>query len=50
MENKELLATVSCVAEKFNIHNVSDVETCNIGHINGTFFAQSDNGKSLFIE
>ena len=45
MENKELLAIISCVAEKFDIHNVSDVETCNIGHINGTFFAQSDKGK-----
>lgn len=45
MENREILAMISSVAEKFGIYGIKDVETCNIGHINGTFFAQSDKGR-----
>ncbi|MBE6618957.1 MAG: aminoglycoside phosphotransferase family protein [Ruminococcaceae bacterium] len=44
MNSTELTAKISKVAEKFGINGINDIETCNIGHINGTFFAQSDKG------
>lgn len=45
MENTQILLVISAIAERFNIKEVKNVSTCNIGHINSTFFADSDRGR-----
>ncbi len=42
MENLEKL---SDIASKFDIYGIKAVETCHIGHINGTFFANSERDR-----
>ena len=44
MENN-ITAKISEIAENFEIRGIKNIETCHIGHINGTFFAGSEKGK-----
>ena len=45
MGNFETNTKIVQVAGAFGISNVKNIEVCHIGHINGTFFADSDAGR-----
>ncbi len=45
MENKDINLKISDIVSNFGIKDLKNVEACHIGHINGTFFADSDRGR-----
>ncbi|MBE6608366.1 MAG: aminoglycoside phosphotransferase family protein [Ruminococcaceae bacterium] len=45
MENKDTALKISEITSKFGITGAKNIEVCHIGHINGTFFADSSLGR-----